>query len=306
LSLLWLILIECFLLAGYSLHEKQFRRIAWITTIPFLFYHAFHQFTAYSTGSLTSDPARGLGLLTVAGVLLFNAFFIPTRFVSQTQTRDERFALGVYSYYGLITLLNFVRIEIASEWLGVGWAVIAMMLAPAGFKFKTAALQGILVAVFVVLWCLAEGLNPVARVPRMLAIASCFFAGSFLCRALRSGSHKGKIERYSEQFYFFCAIAVVTALLEAETSAGYLTAAWAIEGVIVFLSAILLDRRAYRLLGLGLLLICTGKILFVDVWHLETFQRIVTFIVLGISLVLISFLYTKYKESWRKIVLGEA
>ncbi|MGO9345194.1 MAG: DUF2339 domain-containing protein [Terriglobales bacterium] len=52
--------------------------------------------------------------------------------------------------------------------------------------------------------------------------------------------------------------------------------------------------------GLGLLLLCVGKILSVDVWRLDPRDRYLTFIVLGAALLLVSFLYTRNREALRQ------
>jgi len=47
-------------------------------------------------------------------------------------------------------------------------------------------------------------------------------------------------------------------------------------------------------------LLCVGKILLLDVWRQEKIDRFVTFIILGASLMLVSFLYTRYSETIRR------
>jgi len=53
-------------------------------------------------------------------------------------------------------------------------------------------------------------------------------------------------------------------------------------------------------MGLGLLLLCVGTILVLDVWLQDKSDRFVTFIILGISLLLVSFLYTRYSEAIKR------
>jgi uncharacterized membrane protein len=72
------------------------------------------------------------------------------------------------------------------------------------------------------------------------------------------------------------------------------------EGVGVFLLALKLGDRSFRLTGLGLLLLCVGKILLVDVWRLNPRDRYLTLIVLGSALLLVSFLYTRNREALRR------
>jgi len=45
------------------------------------------------------------------------------------------------------------------------------------------------------------------------------------------------------------------------------------------------------------LLLCVGKIIVRDAWHLGERDRYITFIVLGGALTLVSMLYGKYRES---------
>ena len=73
-----------------------------------------------------------------------------------------------------------------------------------------------------------------------------------------------------------------------------------IEAVVVFLFALVVRERSFRLTGLGLLLLCVGKILVLDVWLQNKSDRFVTFIIRAISLLLVSFLYTRYSEAIKR------
>jgi uncharacterized membrane protein len=100
-----------------------------------------------------------------------------------------------------------------------------------------------------------------------------------------------------EQFLFFIPLAILTILLAIEMRSGLITVSWGIEGVLVFLFALWVGERSYRLSGLGLLLLCVGKIVVVDVWGLNQRDRIATFIIMGVALLLVSFLYSRYREA---------
>ena len=52
--------------------------------------------------------------------------------------------------------------------------------------------------------------------------------------------------------------------------------------------------------GIVMLLLCVGKILFVDVWELYGTDRYLTLIGLGTALLLVSALYTRYREAIHK------
>lgn len=106
--------------------------------------------------------------------------------------------------------------------------------------------------------------------------------------------------RRPDQMLFFVAIGLLTVLLAQEMRYGMVTLSWGIEGVAVFVLALQLGERSFRLTGLGLLLLCVGKIVLVDVWRLNPQDRYITFIVLGIALLLVSFLYTRNREALRQ------
>ena len=57
-----------------------------------------------------------------------------------------------------------------------------------------------------------------------------------------------------------------------------------------------------RLAGVALLLACVGKILVMDAWGLAPRDRYITFIILGAALLLVSFLYSKYRETIRQFL----
>jgi uncharacterized membrane protein len=78
------------------------------------------------------------------------------------------------------------------------------------------------------------------------------------------------------------------------------TLAWGMEAVIIFISALAVKERSFRLTGVLLLLGCVVKIIAVDAWQLAPRDRYLTFIVLGASLLLVSFLYSKYSETIRQ------
>ncbi len=79
-----------------------------------------------------------------------------------------------------------------------------------------------------------------------------------------------------------------------------ITIGWGLEGVAVFIFALWVGMRSYRLSGLGLLLLCIGKVLVVDVWGLELPYRALTLIVLAVLLGGVSFLYSRYREIIRE------
>ena len=82
-----------------------------------------------------------------------------------------------------------------------------------------------------------------------------------------------------------------------ETASGfYLTASWSALALLLFTVGIVLRERMYRWLGLGILACALGRVIIFDVWKLESLYRILSLMALGIVLLVLGFIYSKYQE----------
>ena len=76
----------------------------------------------------------------------------------------------------------------------------------------------------------------------------------------------------------------------------YLTASWAMLALLLFVAGLLLSERMYRWIGLGVLGCALGRVVIFDVWKLERLYQILSFMALGIVLLVLGFIYNKYQE----------
>jgi uncharacterized membrane protein len=110
------------------------------------------------------------------------------------------------------------------------------------------------------------------------------------------------LSRRPEQLLFYVAIILLTLMLALKMRAGMVTVAWGVEGVLIICLALVVGERSFRLTGLSLLLACVAKIMVRDAWGLAPRDRYITFIILGAALLLVSFLYSKYREALRQLL----
>jgi len=108
------------------------------------------------------------------------------------------------------------------------------------------------------------------------------------------------VARHPEQVFFFAAFALEVVALAVKLSSGHITIAWSLFGLAVFLFALAVGERSFRLAGLALLLVSVVKILLMDVWKLSPSDRYTTLIVLGLALLAVSFLYTRFSGVVRR------
>jgi uncharacterized membrane protein len=86
-----------------------------------------------------------------------------------------------------------------------------------------------------------------------------------------------------------------------ESSSGfYLTASWSVFALALFTAGILARERLYRWLGLGILACAVGRVVVFDVWKLDTGFRVLSFLALGIVLMVLGFIYNRYQEKIRQ------
>ena len=236
---------------------------------------------------------------------------------------ESRYATPILCWFGAISIASLMRFEVSVDWVVAAWgggAVVLLLLALA-LQRRVFLHQALAAAVAVLFrgifhnfyqhsyfaghWgrgsmaiLVAAGLL-FASLPVAFRVRDNFSRqpsddSDWLARALAA------LGRHPHQPLFFVPLALVTVLLALELRSGMITVGWGVEGVVVFLLALWIGERSFRLAGLGLLLLCVGKILVIDVWRMQGTDRYLTLIVMGGALLLVSFLYTRYREELRQ------
>ena len=222
------------------------------------------------------------------------------------------------SCLGTGTLVALAYFQLAPDWVVTAWALtVFLLLGVATLTGRRIFLnQGLVLALAVMGRGLVHNLFGASYFTggdwsgRYLVLASSV-AILYACLpfAFRLREREGKATRMSwraiasavsrrpEQVVFFVATVLLTVMLALKMRAGMVTVSWGIEGVLVVILALFVGERSFRLTGLVLLLACVAKIIARDAWQLSLRDRYLTFMVLGIALLLVSFLYTKYRET---------
>jgi uncharacterized membrane protein len=66
--------------------------------------------------------------------------------------------------------------------------------------------------------------------------------------------------------------------------------------LVLFVFGMASRERMYRWAGLGILACALGRIIIFDVWKLDVLGRILSFLALGVALLVLGFIYNKYQE----------
>lgn len=179
------------------------------------------------------------------------------------------------------------------ETVAAAWAAAAILLLLAARQWNTEvfAWQSYPTAALAYLFCLAH-LSDASALWTSCAAIACFYAAQLMSKR---GSRPGT-------YFSLLATTLTTLVLYYRISGSMLTMACGVQGVILLASGFPLRDRVLRLSGLALLLGCILKLFGWDLRHLETLPRIFSFIVLGMILLAVSFIYTRYRERVAKFL----
>lgn len=215
----------------------------------------------------------------------------------------EALAGRIYLYAGSIVVFALLRFELGRVFAVAGWAAFTLALLWSGERWKLSDLrwQSYVVAVlaFVRSWTTnfydpASLTGTAGRIGIAAFVIACLYAAQLIVP--RGVNTRENVERYARLYFSMLATVLTTILLYHEVSGSVLTLAWSVEAVLLLAAGFPLMDRVLRLSGLFLFLVCILKLFFYDLRNLETLYRILSFIVLGLILLAVSWVYTKFRE----------
>jgi hypothetical protein len=271
------------------------------------------------------DPAEFWGprMYTVMPLTLVLLFVYSQLGPAETSAEeDRRLRIDMLlAYLGTGSVVALLYFQYANDWLVTAWAVgVFVLCGVALFLDRPIFLhQGLLLTLGVCARGIAHncfgasyfsggdwtGRYMVLGSAVAIQMACLPFAfrlrERYKAQALSKGWRRALVRR-PEQLLFFAPVVLLTLMLALKMRAGMVTVAWGMESVAIIVLALAVNERSYRLTGLSMLLLCVGKVMVKDAWGLPPRDRYLTFIILGGALLLVSFLYTKYRETIRQFL----
>jgi uncharacterized membrane protein len=132
-------------------------------------------------------------------------------------------------------------------------------------------------------------------VPERILITAAVVVSFFVAELLGPRAPQG-VDAGARFLFSWLAAALLALLLHHEVSGRLLTVAWGVQGLGLLLAGFPLRERAMRLEGLILLLVCVLKLFVFDLRNLDMPFRVLSFIVLGVILIGVSFFYSRFRE----------
>ncbi|SEM21552.1 Predicted membrane protein [Stigmatella aurantiaca] len=199
---------------------------------------------------------------------------------------------------GAITLALAMPAHFSGRALVVSWLVTGTCVGLVARALASPALRGLSVAILLV-GLGASQLTAVSASGVLAAAFACFLLAERLGVLRPAWLSPPVAFRGHGLLQAVCAAGAGLSLLwltGQEMPAGLVTLGWAVTALGLFAVGFAFRERRYRFVGLAGLALTLGRLLLVDLSRLPTDQRVITFILLGVILLLISYTYTRLKD----------
>jgi uncharacterized membrane protein len=253
--------------------------------------------------------------LTVAAVALSAAHLAAERALPENHGAEQKMARILYAGLALTFVTLAIPIRLDGKWLTIGWAVEGAVLVWSGLRIRIAALRYagfvlfIITAGRLVIISIPAGqflLN--ARFATFIVAVACFLASCYFARA-----EGAQLEEQEQIIILGTAIAAnilalaalsleVWDLFQRIPSLGIdaelaqqlgLSMLWLVYALALIVAGVWKKSAVLRWQALTLLGIVIVKVFIFDLSSLERFYRIMSFILLGLALLMISFYYQR-------------
>ena len=243
-------------------------------------------------------------------VFLYTTGYVGRSAASRTVS-IESFAAGVIAFLGSVLQALFVHRAVPDDFVAPIWTASAAVLVTLGLRRSRAGQrwQGyLLFAASIVL--MHQNLGDGGRDwTAVLAMAVAIF-GTYATmvairpaiRALPTDAGPAGLEEAARVGLLVAATIVLSMLLMREAGTRMVTLAWALQGAALLVTGFATRERVLRLSGLALLFLCIAKLFAYDLQQLEALARILSFVVLGLVLLAVSWVYTRYREQIRRLL----
>ncbi len=323
--------IFAFLSCFYSLiHRKKVTSgdLSLILTNPALYFGA-------SYGLLHPEYHDYLGLFAI----VMAAVYLGLGHLANLRNKEDKYLTLSFLGIALTFLTLAIPIQLKQHWITIAWAIEATILVWIGFQVASpkTRIAALVILGFVAFRLLTLDTFSISHKEFTLVFNKRFFAflvgiGSIFTTAYLYFKNQKKVKPFEKGMITFLILSanfLIIWLFSAETIDYFnfkaralkysdplyrnlqnakqlsLSAVWAIYSIILVTLGIIKKYQPVRLLAIILFGITILKVFFFDLSFLERIYRIISFIGLGVILLIVSFMYQRFRSRITEFVLGE-
>lgn len=193
--------------------------------------------------------------------------------------------------FGFFVLQNLLSIKLPHDLLPAGYASVALIPLSVGIASGHPALRALGWFSALTLPLLALGL-PVSDWSLCGTLCLSIFLYGFYF-AIKNITEKAPLEENLEHGFSLLATFLITALIGVH-GGSFITLFWALQGLILLTVGFASKDKPFRIYGLSLLALVCGKLVIVDMETMQMTYRIMSFIAVGIVLLITSYFYVRF------------
>jgi len=280
-----------------------------ITTIKTLFYDT--TLNKLDLANIINSTRLFSFLVTV---ICFYIVYKLLRNNKRLSLKDESDISLIYSWIAFCFLVIIIFLELAenhSVWISIILAILALVYNLIYNGLKEIHHQSIVISAILFIkiiiydsWNLSDfngnDLFSSTRFFAFIIAISVFYIISWYLESKKNRLNKS--EFILTDIYSYAGTILAFVLIMIEMKEFWISIGWSILALIIMMSGFALRKKHLRMQGMIIFAITIFKVFVYDTRSLETIYRTVSYIVLGVILLLVSFIYTKYKEKLKDIL----
>lgn len=308
------VLVFAYALLGISEERKEF--ISQSIGVSLILFFKLIFFDLMALNAFDMDNILGSDRLWTFAFVIWVFYLLYIYFKNLTQPSEKSLYLAnLYAWMAFVLLILISFVEFSGKY-PVGMSIFLAILSLVYIIISKVSnrelfYQGLVVSTIVSVKVLfydsfelsslenSTSLTDARILPFLIMIFSSYILSFYLYKnifKLRE-TEKVLINLYSVLGTLFAFILIVLELKEYFISIGWLALALALTIV-----GFIFNKKHLRIQGIVILFITIFKVFIYDIRELEAIYRTISYIVLGIILLLISFIYTKYKDRIKEII----
>jgi hypothetical protein len=271
-------------------------------------------------GGISIFSYRILTSIPVFLILTYSSILMQDKNTRAILKSGERKMIYLYPYMIFTILMFIVWFEAPKNLVAPIWACIAVgyslrtIYSKESYYLSISSIAAILAGARAFFANLLQGqylvgaegniLYPIITAVALYIGNTCYIVAKPSMKEIEgSGDTMVRMFLHSSRLvYSLMATALITTVLIMKLHGAVLTVSLGVEGLVLLVLGFWLKERNWRILGLFILLLTLGKTFLIDLRKLSTIYYILSLISLGIVLLLVSFIYTKYRDTIKKLI----
>ncbi|MFA5271364.1 MAG: DUF2339 domain-containing protein [Candidatus Omnitrophota bacterium] len=307
-SLVWMFELP-FLLALGIIFERRAIRYFVLTLTLFLFLKlVFLDFFRSGHIYIVDFALEWADILSLAAFLSMAACFYLTRFFEKGKAlvAPERSLYNIFSALATLYLTVFIWRVVDLEWLTLGLAFETLAMFYLGILFWDKYLRVYaftLLSILFFRFCFITQYNFSSNIMNWAVSALelvLVYAVYFLYRSQAKKKLIGEGIKPASVVVFWAATLMSICTISRYVDHSWISLGLVVAGVVMFAAGFLIQDKIFRWAGLGIFALTVMRVIFIDLSMLSVIYKIISFIIIGILFLGISYIYTRNIDKLQK------